>query len=55
MEGCINRDKNAVNNFWTIADHWLKYRKRPEVFKKQKLPTEGSSGSKPLKKGAMKG
>ena len=36
-KGCINRDKNAVNNMITIVRSFLKDRSRPEVFRRTKL------------------
>jgi hypothetical protein len=30
--GCINRDKNAVNNMEKIVNYYLIYKKRPEKY-----------------------
>jgi len=32
--GCINRDINAVKNMKKITDYWLKYKKRPEKYRR---------------------
>jgi len=32
--GCINRDLNAVKNMKKITDYWLKYRKRPIIYRR---------------------
>jgi hypothetical protein len=51
--GCINRDRNAVNNIKKIAEHWLKTGERLEKYRRQKLLTPlaiiQSSNSKPVK------
>ena len=36
-KGCINRDRNAVNNMVTILEQFLKDGSRPNIFKRGKL------------------
>lgn len=58
-QGCINRDYNSVNNMKKIVSYWLKYKERPEKFKRQKttikvtnpkdLSSLASSSNKPAK------
>ena len=33
--GCINRDKNAVNNFRKLTEHWLKTGERMKEYTRQ--------------------
>ena len=37
--GCINRDKNAVNNMRRIVKHLIKYKERPIPFQRKSLST----------------
>ena len=32
--GCINRDKNSVNNMAKITEHFLEYKEIPEKYKR---------------------
>lgn len=43
--GCINRDENAVNNMVKLVRYYLKYKDRPEKFRRDyKLPeTKGNN------------
>jgi hypothetical protein len=54
-KGCINRDKNAVNNMITIVNSFLKDRSRPKVFRREKLIDNHTIGEiKSGKSGASK-
>jgi len=33
--GCINRDENSVNNMIKLVEHYLKYKDRPKIFKRE--------------------
>jgi len=35
-QGCINRDKSAVNSMQYITNYFLKTGERPEIYKRQK-------------------
>jgi hypothetical protein len=46
--GCINRDNNAVNNMVYLVQYFLKYKNRPENFKRScKLPTKNKKSLQP--------
>jgi hypothetical protein len=48
--GCINRDNNASNNMVYLVQYFLKFRDRPENFKRScKLPTKNKKSSQPTK------
>ena len=36
-KGCINRDRNAVDNMITIVESFLRDRSRPEIFRRSNL------------------
>ena len=48
--GCINRDKNSVNNMKIITEYFLETRKRPEVYKRQKKKAQNTINLEALKK-----
>jgi hypothetical protein len=47
--GCINRDKNAVNNFEKIIKSWLECRQRPKIYTREKSLTSKAKSSKTIK------
>ena len=53
-QGCINRDKCAVNNFDYITKYYLEKRERPEVFKREKTTDQNKNKKINAKRGIKK-
>jgi hypothetical protein len=52
--GCMNRDKNAVNNMIKIVKYYFEHKKRPEKYSRSDI-TKDSNPKKPKKDIKKKG